>query len=128
MLSGEARIRTLADGAHGAIRVVVVGWFIVFSLLGSQATVAMGARTAAAASNRGAPTEEEEHASRSETPPTRTAIRLFRRKSPSRLISHARASMQPTLQASFPALKSRAVAPPASEHAMRNSIGAPLRC
>jgi hypothetical protein len=130
MLFNSAGIRRRLDAARRWVRAMVIGWFIVFSLLGPQATTgALGGRVAAnPSSNRGSPTEEEEHASRCETAPTKTAVGAFRRRAPSRPICHASRSFLPHFGPWLPSLSYGACVPPLSEHAMRNGIGTPLRC
>lgn len=117
------------DGLSHCIRVFFIGWFILFSGLGNQMTTVLGARALASpTSSRSGPTEEEDHISRIDTAPSKMAFRLLRRK-PSRLLMGQR---RDALAFFAPARRSvrdvKIVASRATEHAMRNGIGAPLRC
>jgi len=119
------------DGFFRSLRGFFLGWFILFSCTGNQMATVLGVRASASPpSGRSGPTEEEDHGSRIDTMPSKVALRLFRRKPPRLLMGQRRDSLASEAHAGAlrPVQNTRTVTAPSSEHAMRNGIGAPLRC
>jgi hypothetical protein len=127
MVSHPVRVRSLFGGARHSVGVIVVGCCVLV-LLGDQATFAacLGSGDANSAPTNGSRTDEDEHMSRVEKAPAGKAARPSRRNGGLRHRSLA-SGLRPRPPALSSAVLS-ALAPAWSEHALRNSLGGPLRC